>query len=825
VFVTVPLDRVYLTDTCLQGCQGTLVCWCALNFLSDQYHGYLVVGPFARFSYATMLAMSAKKGSKKSKQKKKEAVEEGRDPVLESETLRRIVGVLLVVVSILLVLSVLGLAGIAGEKLYLGLDWLIGLGYFLLPFVLLWLAVPLFRERLSEHSIEPIRAVGVALFFVSGLGIIGVISATHAGIVGALLAQPLVTYFGKIASLVILTGLLLVSLLLLFDSSLWVSLWHKLRGTKTDEVSGEEYEEEAMSIEEIEAAEQAALAAEEVAGDDETDEEAADTEDTATPEDEGEFNELFDEPKKKRGKKQEFQLPNEYTPPPLDLLDQDRGKPNVGDTKARANLIRRTLQHFKIPVEMDEIVVGPTVTRYSLKPAEGVKLSKILALQSNLELALAASPIRIEAPIPGRSLVGIEVPNTAKAIVGLGGLLESPEFAEETVPLFVTLGKDIAGAAHYANIGKMPHLLVAGTTGSGKSIMIHSLITSLLYRNAPERLRFIMVDPKRVELTLYEGIPHLLTPVITDPKKAILSLKWAAKEMDRRYDILQESKVQDINGYHNEVLAPALAHYQKLKDKGKDLEDFDMPDQMPHICIFIDELADIMQAYPRELESVIVRLAQMSRAVGIHLILSTQRPSVNVITGLIKANIPTRIALKVASLVDSRTILDQPGAEKLLGAGDMLYLSGDMAKPRRIQSPFLTTKETKKVVAFLTKHNDYMLDTPIDFASTEGNGEGGGIPFDELEQSDDLDEIYNDVRDFVVKERKASTSLIQRRFKVGYGRAARIMDQLEQNGVIAPSDGTNRPREVLQGSEDALEEAADELLEATETDENEAYER
>jgi S-DNA-T family DNA segregation ATPase FtsK/SpoIIIE len=490
----------------------------------------------------------------------------------------------------------------------------------------------------------------------------------------------------------------------------------------------------------------------------------------------------------------------------------DRNKANAGDTKARANLIRRTLQHFKIPVEMDEITVGPSVTRYALKPAEGVKLSKIVALQSNLELALAASPIRIEAPIPGKSLVGIEVPNASKSTVGLAGLIASPEFSEETTPLFVTLGKDIAGTAHYGNVGKMPHLLVAGTTGSGKSVMIHSLITSLIYRNGPERLKFIMVDPKRVELTLYNEIPHLLTPVITDAKKCILALRWAVKEMERRYNILQQHKVQELGSYHAEVLAPALAHVEQLKNRGKDIEGIEVPEPLAHIVIFIDELADIMTAYPKELEAVIVRLAQMSRAVGIHLVLSTQRPSANVITGLIKANIPSRIALKVSSLLESRIILDTPGAEKLLGQGDMLYLSGDMAKPRRIQSPFLTTAEVKKVVAFLIQNNGSSLGD-IDLSSGDQGGSGGsssGTSFSlDEDGGDELDELYEEVREFIMKERRASTSLIQRRFKVGYGRAARIMDQLEQRGVIAGSDGTNRPREVIGAGEAPAGEGAE----------------
>ena len=296
--------------------------------------------------------------------------------------------------------------------------------------------------------------------------------------------------------------------------------------------------------------------------------------------------------------------------------------------------------------------------------------------------------MRIEAPIPGKSLVGVEVPNSAKTTLGLATLLSNEQFSNSEKPLLITLGKDITGSAHFADLAKMPHLLIAGSTGSGKSVMIHSLVTSLLYRSSPEMMRFIMVDPKRVELTLYNSIPHLLTPVITNAKKSILALKWLANEMDRRYDILEAEKVRDISSYHENVFKPAKDRASK-----KEGEEVELPEAMPYIVVVIDELADIMQAYPRELESAVVRLAQMSRAVGIHLILSTQRPSVQVITGLIKANIPARVALQVASQIDSRTILDMGGAEKLLGAGDMLYLSGDMSKPRRIQSPLITEVE------------------------------------------------------------------------------------------------------------------------------------
>jgi len=482
-------------------------------------------------------------------------------------------------------------------------------------------------------------------------------------------------------------------------------------------------------------------------------------------------------------KKRKSGVASTYVPPPMSLLEEDKGKPNTGDIKANANIIKRTLANFGIEVEMDEITVGPTVTRYALKPAEGVKLSKIVGLQNDLALALAAHPIRIEAPIPGKSLVGIEIPNKSKSIVGLATMLADEKFKNSAKPLTIALGRAISGRASFGNLAKMPHCLVAGTTGSGKSVTIHAMIASLLYRNSPDDLKFIMIDPKRVELTLYNKIPHLLTPVITEAKKTILALKWAAKEMDRRYDILEKESVRDIGSYHDNIV-------------GKDTSE---KDPMPYIVIIIDELADIMSTYPRELESAIVRIAQMSRAVGIHLILSTQRPEVNVITGLIKANIPARIALKVSSQIDSRTILDAGGAEKLLGAGDMLYSSGD-AQPERLQSAFISEGEVKKVVKYLADAYKDELTDEISLSSGSISADKSIFESTLADNDEDEDEMYEEARACIIEAGKASTSYLQRKLKLGYARAARLMDMLEERGVIGPGDGA-KPREVLEKME------------------------
>ena len=627
--------------------------------------------------------------------------------------------------------------------------------------------------------------LGSVLLFLSGLGLVDILFSAKGGVMGDLISRPLVALFDTYASIVILLALVVVSILIIFDTAIKFDL-SSIKEKFSNKKEGDEDELEMKDSET-----QAVTNAIEQVNQDREEDVRPTPKESKSPA--GGFVPMII---KKSGKK--------WTPPPLSLLEKDRGKPGVGDIKANANLIKRTLQNFGIVVEMDEISIGPSVTRYALKPAEGVKLSKILGLQNNLELALAAHPVRIEAPIPGKSLVGIEVPNTSKSTIGLGSLLSEKEFGESDKDLLSALGKDIAGKSHFANIAKMPHMLIAGATGAGKSVTIHALVTSLLYRNPPDNLKFIMIDPKRVELTQYNGIPHLLTPVITDPKKSILALKWVTKEMERRYGILEKNNARDIDSYHKNVLMPSL--------KDKDSEE--SPEAMPYIVIIIDELADLMQSYPRELEASIVRLAQMSRAVGIHLMLSTQRPSVNVITGLIKANIPARIALQVASQIDSRTILDSAGAEKLLGAGDMLFLSGEMSKPRRIQSAYISEGEVKAVVDYLKKAYEDELQDEITLSNEEVSSSIFSATIGDEEEED---ELYEDARETIIQAGKASTSFLQRKLRIGYARAARLMDMLEERGVISPGDGA-KPREVILDT--ASDSSSDEVMGETEEDEN-----
>lgn len=493
----------------------------------------------------------------------------------------------------------------------------------------------------------------------------------------------------------------------------------------------------------------------------------------------------------------------DWEAPSLDLLEKREIGADPGDIKQNAAIIKNTLSEFDIEVEMEGANVGPKVTQFELSPPSGVKLARITALETNIALNLAAKSLRIEAPIPGKKVVGIEVPNQKAADVRIFSILNSKRWHENSEPLAFAIGKDIAGEPIIGELNRMPHMLIAGQTGSGKSVMINTLLTSLLYRNSPSDLKLILVDPKQVEMTQYDDIPHLLTPVITDVEKTISALKWAVNEMEKRYKILSEAKVKDIKTYNQKIRA--TNGKVSIPDENGIMQEHENG-AMPYIVIVIDELADFMMAAGRDMESLIARLAQKARAVGIHLVLATQTPRADIITGLIKANISARIAFTVPSQLESRIILDQGGAEKLLGSGDMLFVTASMPKPTRIQGAWVTDDEITKVVAHLHMQGDHQFNDDVINQKVHLNGKGGAVP--DFESSGNDDPLFDEAVQMVINTQKASASSLQRRFRLGYSRAARLIDSMEEQGIVGPADG-QRPREVLIDSIDDINGADD----------------
>lgn len=711
---------------------------------------------------------------------------------LNPEVSQGLMAILLFIVAGLAILSFFNMAGVAGIFIDSTLALIFGSVRYIFPLMLITIAVLLIKDL--EYNYRHTHTIGATLFFLSFNGLIHIqknsdelISLATQGYAGGLfglaLAWPLLKYIGYWGGLMILIGLLLISIIFLFNTTLaqiveinkkffmmlgWggqqiVAFFAGFKKNKPAEpvkfsIKGE-YAYAETKDEEIEEEEERVFSKKTI------DDEEAEYEETPP---EAEQKNIVAQKEEIIMEKPDY---SDFKLPAVDLLFTSKSKPTSGDIKGNAEMIKDTFQNFGIEVDMGEVRVGPTVTQYSMKPAKGVKLTRITTLSNDLALALAAHPIRIEAPIPGQSLVGIEVPNQKVAMVTLKELLESPEFVSRNHNLMIALGKDVAGKVWFADLPKMPHLLVAGATGSGKTVCINTIILSLLYQNTPETLRFIMVDPKRVELTLYNGIPHLLTPVITDAAKTVNALKWAIGEMERRFDTLAQSGCRDIISYN------------KVSEE-----------KLPYIVFVIDELADLMAMAASEVEAGIIRIAQMARAVGIHLIVATQRPSVEVITGLMKANIPARIAFSVASLIDSRTILDCPGAEKLLGRGDMLYLTADLSKPKRVQGAFVSEEEMKRVVKSIKGDNLPSYDESI--VSKNSNAGNGGTINLFGGASDDQDSLFDEAKRVVIESGKASASLLQRRLKVGYARAARLLDELEEAGIVGPADGA-KPREVF----------------------------
>jgi S-DNA-T family DNA segregation ATPase FtsK/SpoIIIE len=699
---------------------------------------------------------------------------------LNRGTRKTVAIVCFVVLAIIFTLSLAGIAGpfgdIANKVLNLAFGWV----SYVTPLIFLFVAIALMRQKPEEEAsnVSTHAYVGAVLLTLTLTGFLHLLVIKNnldgafdlvklghgGGYLGLLTSYPLMHFMGFIASMVILLAGIIVSLLVTFN----VSFSDLFKRQIQDKILPKPVNTAPLKINN---AINAGFTKEQVGEPNKV---------VAKEKPEVRVNGM-DDLTPMRMPKMAAAVDKNWKFPSIDFLEDAKTKVDSGNIEANVSIIQKTLNDFGVDVEMGEVNVGPTVTQYTFRPAVGVKLSQIAALQNDLALALAASSLRMELPIPGKALVGIEIPNKSTALVRIKEILTSPVFAEQPSKIAFALGRDVAGHPMVADLGRMPHLLIAGATGSGKSIAINSFLISLLFRSAPQEVKFILVDPKRVELNLYNGLPHLLTPVITDHQKAVNAMKWAVAEMDRRYKLLSEVHKRNIGEYNAATLI-----------------------KLPYIVLVVDELADLMSLAQNEVEATIVRLAQMARAVGIHLVLATQRPSVDVITGLIKANITARMAFSVASQVDSRTILDMAGAEKLLGMGDMLYITSDLPKPKRIQGTFVTEKEIKKVVDFIKEqagsiiYDDQITEKPQRGVSIPGFESGG----------DDEDELLGEAMETVQAAGKASASLLQRRLRVGYARAARLLDILEDKGIIGPGDGA-KPREVYGVSGEAPTEASE----------------
>lgn len=752
--------------------------------------------------------------------------------ILDSDAKRGILAVFFFAFSLLAFLGYFDAAGLLGEWINRGMGFLIGVGKWLLPVLLVIAGVFLLQRREAGMS-DTVKFFGLGLIFVSTLGLLHFFAGSTSeemlavakegrggGMLGYALAALFLKLAGGIAGGILLFAFFIAGIIATFNVSL-VELFAKSKGTLADqkarlaarvqrgsdeEDDEEEYDEEDLEEEpeeeedpEIADEERAKLEAHNIAklsfGDEmeedeteeETDEEVDDTEEEEADEEEDEEDEVA--PKKRRKRMAYWDLP------PTQLLDDVTGQAKGGDTKRNQEVIQSTLGHFGIDVTPVGVRVGPTVTQYSFKPGVGVKVSRITTLANDLALALAAQSIRIEAPIPGQSVIGIEIPNLEKAKVCLRSLLDDKVFKQRGSNLMLGLGYDVAGQTILADLRKMPHLLIAGRTGSGKSVCVNALLLSLLYQNSPEELKLILVDPKRVELSIYKGIPHLKTDVIVENKKVVNVLKWAAHEMERRYKLLEAVHVRDIVSYkekYNRGETRIVVDPDTGTAKEEPLEN------LPYIVIVIDEMADLMIMHGKEVESIIIRIAQMSRAIGIHLILATQRPSVEVITGLIKANIPTRIAFQVTNQIDSRTILDTSGAEKLLGSGDMLYAASEGKEMRRIQGAFIADDEVRRVVAFWKTQKEAMGEDEAldDFADDESDIATALNSIDEGSKEDDL---YEQAKQIIIESGRPSTTYLQTALGIGYPRAARLTGLLEKNGIIG-MQGTKKVVMIGKGT-------------------------
>src|SRR3989344_338698 len=737
------------------------------------------------------------------------------EDILHSDAKRSIAAVFLFALSLLFLLAYFNTAGVLGEWLDTGLGMLVGWGKWLLP-ILLVIAGLMFLKRRTTTLADAVKFVGLILGFFATLGLFHLYSGVSTkellqvaqagqggGFIGFGFAYLLSNFTGRVAGTIILLALFAAGMIAAFNVSLihFVERLQEKLGRKSEEIGSEGALAGDAPVVEIPAApfvsepvdetamlpESASLEENNIRNLQFRDEETPSSIDETAKADASIRGESAVASGRRRlSQKRHFVR---WELPPVDLMESTTGQASGGDTERNKHVIQSTLKYFGIAVEPGEVRVGPTVTQYTFRPAFGVKLSRITTLSNDLALALAAQSIRIEAPIPGQSLIGIEVPNKSVATVRLKAILESREFRDRKSDLTLILGQDVSGKNVLADLRKMPHVLIAGRTGSGKSVCISTLIVSLLYQNSPEDLKFILVDPKRVELTIFKGIPHLKTDVIVEMKKVVNTLRWAVGEMEHRYKVLEEAHARDIVAYRERALLGEQKTVVNAESGKVTKEPFE---SLPYLVIVIDEMADLMSMHGKEVEVLINRLAAKSRAIGIHLLLATQRPEVTVITGLIKSNIPTRIAFQLKSQIDSRTILAAGGAEKLLGNGDMLYSPSEGTELRRVQGAFVSEDEVKRVTAFLRKQKEDLGEDEIgdDFGDV---GQGSLIEeLDLLDGGAKEDDLYEAAKELILATGKASTTSLQTAFSIGYPRAARLMHLFEENGVVGMVDGKKK---------------------------------
>lgn len=703
--------------------------------------------------------------------------------------------VMLILLSLLLVVSWFGVGGPVLQWIDMATVKTIGYTAYALPILLIYLAVETFRAE--ENQLPAVVKFAAILEIVWFSGLFGLMkTASHpnsGGFVGDILNTATLKMVDSAIAVIIYLVLAFITVLFITQTSpftVFSKLWGMIKSNTKEDDNNRSVMKKASIAQPAEEEKKTDLGEIKL--------------NAGVP--------IIDTAKEKKSLLKKVEKPEKvneeqalvatrdpnWEAPSLDLLEKNESGADAGDTRQNAQIIHDTLAEFNIEAAMGDINVGPKVTQYTLRPPSGVKLTRITALETNIALNLAAQSLRIEAPIPGQRAVGIEVPNRKAAEVRLRSTLSSKQWAAARDPLSFGIGKDISGQVVVGELGKMPHLLIAGQTGSGKSVMINTLLCSLLYRNSPSDMKLILVDPKQVEMAPYADIPHLLTPVINEPEKTISALKWAVNEMERRYKLLAGEKIRNIKEYNKRL--QSRAKKIAIADENGNVQEHE-DGSMPYIVIVVDEMSDLMMMAKKDVETLIVRLAQKSRAVGIHLVLATQRPSVNVITGLIKANVPARIAFTVASQVDSITILDQSGAEKLLGQGDMLFYVTSMSKPRRIQGAWVTDDEVNKIADHLRmqmapQYNDEVVAQPVQL-----DGKGGVV----MDLSEGGDDKFRDAVRVVVERRKASTSMLQTRLGIGYQRAARIIEEMEERGIIGPQNGS-KPRDVLISSPEELEE-------------------